>query len=341
MTNIPQSGTSNSTYPSNEPDNDYHETLTGLQRSPPRVSPKWFYDTLGSTLFESITRTPEYYGTRCEVEILQTQGEAIGKHLPVNLAVVEFGSGSAEKIGKLLPHLASPRVYHPIDISETALHATAAEIGSRFPDLSVDPHLGDFTNPAMTRRSLATVTASGPTLLFFPGSTLGNFEPEQAAELLTHTGASVPPGTPFLLGVDLIKDTAQLKAAYDDDAGVTAAFNRNMLVHLNRRFGADFDARRWRHEVKWNPAHRRIEMWLRSSGEQRVNFGGTHLEFADGDGIHTENSHKWDRASIEKLAASTGWRIGEWWTDERGWFAEILLTRCSHLRPVSHSSCRS
>jgi len=306
---------------------DYNEVLSGLRASTPHVSPKWLYDDLGSALFEAITRVPEYYPTRCELEILTTYGDEMGEKLPRNLSVVELGSGSAQKIGRLLPQLREPRLYCPIDVSKAALKATVTDIGGRYPKLPVRGAQGDFSDPTATATVFRKAMQNGPILLFFPGSTLGNFEPRQAQQLLRGCAQHLPEGTPFLLGVDLIKTPELLEAAYDDAAGVTAAFNRNLLAHLNRRFDADFNLRRWFHEARWIPKKQRIEMWLRSCGEQRIRFGKQTLVFADEEGIHTENSHKWDRISLEMLAQQTGWKIDEWWTDRNEWFAEVLLTR--------------
>lgn len=313
-------------------DPELGEVLRGLRSTPPRVSPRWFYDALGSALFEAITRVDAYYPTRCEIELLELHAAAIGRSLPPGLAVVELGSGSAEKVGRMLPLLREPRAYHPIDVSQAALDATAREIEAVAPGLWIESLHGDFTRPDQVRPLLERVASEGPVLLFFPGSTIGNFDDAQASRLLAGLGEAVPAGTPFLLGADLIKPRALLEAAYDDPAGVTAAFNRNMLSHLNRRFGADFDPRRWRHEARWVPERHRVEMWLRSRGRQCVHVGPASLEFADGDGIHTESSHKWDRARIEALAASSGWRVEDCWTDSRSWFAEVLLRRAPLTR---------
>lgn len=318
--------------PSTDPERD--GVVAGLRADPPSVSPRWFYDALGSALFEAITRVPEYYPTRSEVEILDEQGANIGAQLPRGLAVIELGAGSAQKVGRLLPRLREPRGYYPIDVSDAALDATVAEIGGKFPDLPVEKLQGDFTRPHETRHLVDRVAAQGPVLLFFPGSTLGNFESGAAAKLVAEAGEGLPPGTPFLLGVDLIKERAQLEAAYDDAAGVTAAFNRNMLNHLNQRFGADFDLSAWQHEARWVPERRRVEMWLRCRGEQTVSLGGEVFRFEDGQGIHTESSHKWNRATVDALAAESGWQVDQWWTDRQERFAEVLLTRKAGLRRV-------
>lgn len=303
------------------------EVIDGLSADPPRVSPRWLYDDVGSALFEAITRLPEYYPTRCELEILDDMGAEIASHLPHGVAVVELGSGTGDKVARLITNLESPRAYHPIEVSSAALDRAAEQIAGIFPTLPVRGLLGDFTDSQALATLLAKVTATGPVVLFFPGSTIGNFDPAQAAALLASAGRALSPGTPFLIGFDLVKDPALLEAAYDDPAGVTAAFNRNLLAHLGRRFGATFDPTRWRHTSRWVPKHRRIETWLVSEGDQVVTIGDATLRFGDGDAIHTENAHKWDRATVSALAAASGWHLGGWWTDARGYFAEVLLIR--------------
>lgn len=303
------------------------EVIAGLLHAPPTVSPRWLYDDVGSALFEAITRLPEYYPTRCELEILDGAGPQIAARLPENLAVVELGAGTGDKVARVIRNLVSPRIYHPIEVSTAALDRAAEQITSAFPDLAVRGLLGDFTNSQALTELLAKVAADGPVLLFFPGSTIGNFDPDEAADLLSAAGAALEPGAPFLIGFDLVKDPALLEAAYDDPAGVTAAFNRNLLAHLNRRFGATFDPARWRHTSRWIPALRRIETWLLSEGDQVVTIGGTELSFGDGDGIHTENAHKWDQSAVTALAKRSGWRVDGWWTDDKNWFAEALLVR--------------
>ena len=308
-------------------DPELTELLSGLRASPPRVSPRWFYDALGSALFDAITRLDEYYPTRCELEILDAHAARLGARLPSGLAVVELGSGSAEKIGRLLPRLRAARAYHPVDVSRAALDATAQAVRGVAPALRVDGLLGDFTDAAAMRALLEQVGRAGPLLLFFPGSTIGNFDADHAARLLAGLADAVPEGTPLLLGVDLVKEQHLLEAAYDDAVGVTAAFNRNLLRHLNVRFSSDFEPGRWRHEARWVTEKRRVEMWLVSEGRQVVRLGDDELVFDDGEGIHTESSHKWCAQSVTELVGAAGWRVEEWLTDRRGWFAETLLVR--------------
>lgn len=310
-----------------EPDPELDEVVRGLSAAIPHVSPKWFYDDVGSALFEAITRLPEYYPTRCELEILDHHGAAIGRQITRQTTVVELGSGSAQKIGRLLPHLPQVRTFRPIDVSSAALDVTAADLAGRFPRLSVDPLQADFSDHEAMRPQLRKAAANGPVLLFFPGSTIGNFERQHATALLRSCAEALTVGTPFLLGVDLVKPRPILQAAYDDPVGATAAFNRNMLAHLNRRFDGDFDPAQWRHEARWVPDLHRIEMWLRCDTAQTVRLGHRVLHFPARSGIHTENSHKWDRPRLGELARATGWRVAGWWTDRRGWFAQALLIR--------------
>ena len=312
---------------SDSDDAQMQQVIEGLQSDPPQISPRWFYDDVGSALFETITRVPEYYPTRCEIEILKQYSGDIASALPSGLAVVELGSGSARKVGQLLPELSEPRSYHPVDVSRAALDATATEIAAILPDLVVDGLCTDFTHPQKLGALLSDIVDDGPVLLFFPGSTIGNFDDDEAANLLTRLHRWLPVGTPFVLGVDLVKDPDILETAYNDPIGVTAAFNRNLLAHLNRQFGADFNPEQWRHEAVWVPDHHRVEMWLRSCGDQTVHFGDTTLTFQDGDGIHTESCHKWDRPRLQTLAETSGWSLQQSWTDSQRWFAEVLLVR--------------
>ncbi|MDH5671049.1 MAG: L-histidine N(alpha)-methyltransferase [Myxococcales bacterium] len=301
--------------------------LQGLRGKPPRLSPRWFYDALGSALFEAITRLDGYYLTGCELEILEGPARELGASLAEGLAVVELGSGSADKIARLLPGLRAPRAFHPVDVSRAALRVTERQLRAAFPDLPVEGLQADFGARARMQPLLRSLAEQGPLLLFFPGSTVGNLERDQAVALLHDLATAVPAGTPLLLGVDLVKPWSLLEDAYDDPAGVTAAFNRNALCHLNARFGSDFQPRRFRHEARWNEGHQRVEMWLCSDGEQTVKFGDARLHFREGVDIHTESSHKYDRRRVQQLAARAGWHLTAWITDTRGYFAEALLLR--------------
>jgi L-histidine N-alpha-methyltransferase len=295
------------------------DLLAGLRESPPRVSPRYFYDEIGSALFERITRTPEYYPTRTELSILRERGPLIGRRIPDRAAIVELGSGSAEKIVALLAHLRAPRLYRPIDISPAALQATSAGVRAAFPDLALLPFEGDFTAEA----AYADLPPDAPKLVYYSGSTIGNFDPPEAVTFLRALRARLSRGDALLLAVDLVKDHAILHAAYNDGAGVTAAFNRNLLRHLNARFGADFDPEAFEHLAFFEPKRRRIEMHLVPRSTQRVHIGGEELVFSRP--IHTESSYKFTPDDLVCLARSSGFTLEAIVTDERGWFAEAVL----------------
>lgn len=303
------------------------EILAGLKSNPPHFSPRWFYDDLGSALFESITRLPEYYPTECELSILEAHGPAMGEAIAADCAVVELGCGSADKVARLLPNLRRVRAYHPIDVSRAALDDTIAELHGEFSQLAMHGLHGDFTDPEGMRPLMSSLAAQGPVLLFFPGSTIGNFDRTTAAQLMQGYAESLPPGSQCLLGVDLVKSPELLRAAYDDSVGVTAAFNRNGLAHINRYFGANFQPQAWSHEARWNERLQRIEMWLHCREEQRVDIAGETLTFSAGSGLHTENAHKWQSESISRLAHASGWAIRSTWMDENQQFAQVLLER--------------
>ena len=299
--------------------------LRGLAADPPHVSPRWFYDALGSALFTAITQLPEYYPTRTELGIFAHSGAAMAQMLGPGLTIVELGSGSGEKIGNLLRHLATPRAYHPIDISRAALQETERAVRAAHPSLEVEGLVGDFTSPTSLDRLCAPLASRAPLLVFFPGGTLGNFHPSEATALLAAVSRRLPAGTALLLGVDQVKPPHLIEAAYDDSVGLTAAFNRNLLAHLNRRFGSDFDPRAWRHVARYDQTLRRVEMWLVSERNQVVSFGGEQLRFTAGARIHTENSYKYDRERLHAVATPAGFQLEATWTDPQGWFCEALL----------------
>lgn len=306
-------------------DDELAALLASLSARPPSVSPRWFYDSVGSALFEAITRLPEYYPTRTELEIIDQWGPSIAKALGPGLTIIELGSGSADKIGRLLKHLDRPRAYHPVDISRTALEETERAVRRAHGSLEVRGWVGDFTSRPFLEQLLEPLAERAPLLVFFPGGTLGNFQPRDASALLGALAQGAPPGTALLLGVDLIKPASLLEAAYDDPVGVTAAFNRNLLAHLNHHFGADFEPESWRHRAHYDPDLARVEMWLFSEREQVVTLAGHRFRFARGEGIHTENSYKYDRTRLARVARDGGFPLETQWTDARGWFCEALL----------------
>lgn len=285
--------------------------LDGLTRSPKQTSPKWFYDARGSELFERITELPEYYPTRTEIALLQAHLPHMVEGLGRGLVVVELGSGSSRKTPLLLSALYAPAVYAPIDISESALNGACESLRVGYPKLELAPVVVDFTEaidlPAHLGRS------RGPRLGFFPGSTLGNFSPEQSLQLLQHLRHLLGDGSSLLLGLDTVKDEATLLRAYDDAAGVTAAFNLNLLTRMNRELSADFDLHHFKHEARWSVADSRIEMHIVSRYPQTVSLLGERIEFAKGESIHTENSYKYTPQAARALFKQAGWAtIGTW-----------------------------
>ena len=310
-------------------DAELDEVLAGLSANPPRVAPRYFYDARGSHLFGKITETPEYYPTRTELAILRERGAEIAAHIgrpgaanaAGGWAVIELGSGSGEKVLALLSHLGAVSAYRPIDISATAVDATAAAVRQSRPALDVRPYRGDFTDP----NAYAGLPAGAPKLVYYSGSTIGNFEPADAVRFLRELRAQLAPGDCLLLATDLIKDAAVLDRAYNDRAGYTAAFNKNLLTHLNARFGADFMVEAFDHHAFYNHAKRRIEMHLVPSSVQRVHIGGETFTFQRSRPIHTECSYKFDRDQLRSLAEKSGFTLTGIVTDERDWFAESVM----------------
>ncbi|MBI1405600.1 MAG: L-histidine N(alpha)-methyltransferase [Caulobacter sp.] len=296
------------------------DMVAGLSRTPKATPPKWFYDAEGSALFGEITRLPEYYPTRTEMALLDSAGPDIAVAVGPGRTVVEYGSGSAAKAVKLLSALAAPAGYLCVEIDPGAARATAAEVAKVFPDLSVRGVAGDFTH-----LEGEVAVGKAPRLGFFPGSTIGNFPPEEAARLLRTMRKHLGKGAQLLLGADLIKDRAELEAAYDDAAGVTARFNKNLLVRANRELGADFDLDAFDHRAVWNAEDARVEMHLVSRKDQTARVSGETFAFAAGETIHTESSYKFDQARLEALATAGGWRIEKTWIAPDHPFALTLL----------------
>jgi dimethylhistidine N-methyltransferase len=298
------------------------DVVAGLAADRKRLPPKYFYDQRGSQLFERITSLPEYYLTRTEIGILEAHAGEIAKLIPPDAAVVEFGAGSAEKTRILLRAAPQISTYVPVDISGEFLTVTAARLGADLPDLRVIPLDADFTRPFV----LPAVLGKRPRVGFFPGSTLGNFEPHEANTLLRHAAAMLGPGALFIVGIDLVKDTDVLTAAYNDAAGVTAEFNLNLLRRINRELGGDFNLLNFRHRAFYNQEQRRVEMHLVSLARQRVRACGKAFEFRRGETIHTENSYKYTVELFRSYAACAGWDSLAVWRDERNYFAVHALT---------------
>lgn len=304
------------------------DVLEGLSATRKSLSPKYFYDAEGSALFEAITRLPEYYPTRAETAILTEHGSEIAAALPDGASLVELGSGSTAKVRRLLPHLPRLKAYVPVDVSGEFLAEEARVLRRDFPRLRVEPVVGDFTRAL----PLPDDVARGPIAGFFPGSTLGNFDPAAAAALLRRLATGFGQGAMLIVGIDLAKDTAILTAAYNDSAEVTAAFNLNVLAHINRELGADFDLSAFSHLAFYDEAKRRIEMHLVSRRQQTVWIAGTPIAFESGETIHTESSYKYTPASFRALAQDGGWSVVRSWTDPDGLFAVHALRTTSIQR---------
>lgn len=294
------------------------EVLDGLRQPQKTLSPKFFYDARGSELFEQITRLEEYYPTRTEVGILKEHGPDLGRLIGPDAVVVEFGAGNLEKIRLLLDVLEKPRAFIPIDISGEHLAEAAAELAEDYPGLRIEPVAGDYTKPlALPEWAMADgVKRVG----FFPGSTIGNFDPPDAVAFLQNVRAILGGGG-LVIGIDLAKDPAVLNLAYDDPAGVTAAFNLNMLSNLNGLVGADFDLDKFQHRAFYNTALNRIEMHLVALSDHNVTIAGERIAFDKGETIHTECSYKYSPERIEVLAEASGWRVRHSLYDERHWFS--------------------
>ncbi len=288
------------------------ELLSGLRATPRRVSPKWFYDAEGSRLFERICELPEYYPTRTEFALLDHHAPEMARLIGPAAEIIEFGAGASRKVRVLLDALESPRRFVPVDISGDHLAESAAVLRGDYPGLDVEPIAADFT--AGLKLPPAARGAAGRRVGFFPGSSIGNFEPAEAEALLRRFAGWLDGGG-LLIGVDLVKDPALLHAAYNDARGVTAAFNLNLLARANRELGADFDLGGWAHSAFYNPPQRRIEMHLVSRRAQGVCLGGHVLRFAEGDSVHTENSYKYTVDGFAALARRAGFAPHQVWTD--------------------------
>lgn len=299
------------------------DVLAGLALPRKELPCKYFYDEAGSRLFDQICGLDEYYPTRTELAIMQAHAPAMAERLGPGCLLVEYGSGSGVKTRLLLGHLAAPAGYVPLDIACEHLEKSAAALARRFPHIPVYPVCGDFTRPvrlpAMSQRAQRRA-------IYFPGSTIGNFGPAEAVELLRGMAAQCGPGGGLLIGVDLKKDRSVLEPAYNDARGVTAAFNRNLLARINRELGGDFDPARFRHHAPYNERRGRVEMHLVSAGDQTVHVAGAELRFAEGESILTECSYKYSPAEFRTLAAKAGWAVREVWTDPRNWFSVQYLT---------------
>jgi len=297
------------------------DVLEGLISRPKRLPPKYFYDVAGSALFEAITELPEYYLTRTEIGLLEAHRDEIATHVGAGVCLIEYGSGSSRKIRLLLERL-KPESYVPVDISKQHLESASRLLYDEFSWLNVYPTSADYTSEF----SLPPAIGSAPRVVFFPGSSVGNFEPRTAVDFIRRIGRLVGPGGWLLIGVDRKKDPAILEAAYDDAAGVTAEFNLNILRHLNAALDADFDTSRFTHVAHYNERLGCIQMFLESTVDQSVLIGQTRIELGAGERIHTENSYKYDPGEFTSMVEQAGFRREAWWTDKRDRFAVFLFT---------------
>ncbi len=296
----------------------------GLTQTPKTLPPKWFYDSVGSDLFDQITRLPEYYPTRTEAQILRERSVEIAAASGAD-TLVELGSGTSEKTRVLLDALrdsGSLRRFIPFDVDASILKAAGSAIENEYPGIEIDAVCGDF------EEHLGKIPRVGRRLVAFLGSTIGNLTPGPRAEFLSSLAETLQPGDSLLLGTDLVKDTDRLIAAYDDSAGVTAKFNRNVLAVVNRELDANFDLDAFAHVAKWNTDSERIEMWLRANRAQRVQINALDLtiDFADGEEMLTEVSCKFRSDGVAAELAGAGLRRTHWWTDSAGDFGLSLAT---------------
>jgi L-histidine N-alpha-methyltransferase len=304
------------------------DVRAGLTASPKSLPPRWFYDSLGSSLFDAICFLPEYYVMRAEAEVLNCFAPEIVQSFGSDVRLVELGSGAARKTRILLDALtaSSPLLeYVPVDVDASMLERSGRDLLSEYPRLRVTGICSDFARPSLALAQLSR--HRGRTVVLFLGSTIGNLDPEAAVAMLRDLRSALAPGDALLLGADLRKSRAILEPAYDDPLGVTAAFNKNLLVRMNRELDADFALDAFTHRAFYDETHGRIEMHLVSSRAQRVQIArlGLTAEFAEGESIHTESSYKHDAGTLSALAAQSGFAIYKTWTDAQSRFADVLM----------------
>jgi dimethylhistidine N-methyltransferase len=300
------------------------ELITGLTTPSPRISPKFLYDSLGSKLFEAICELPEYYPTRSESTIFLHDGEEIALACGIGTSLIDLGAGNCAKAANLFP-LLRPAQYVAVDIASEFVHDAVEQLRHRFTGIDMQAVAQDFS----AGLALPDTVGARRRLFFYPGSSIGNFRPDEALAFLTRLRAQCDTEGGLLLGMDLIKEPAVLAKAYDDALGVTAAFNLNILRHVNRLIGADFDIRGWRHRSFYNAERRRVEMHLEARENVSVRWQGGMRYFVRGQSIHTENSHKYTRSMIADMLETSGWRLHHIWTDPKEWFA-LVYARPAH-----------
>jgi len=299
------------------------DVLEGLRSTPKLVPAKYFYDAAGSHLFERITELPEYYPTRCEMKTLREHAADIAKLIPQSAALVEFGSGSSKKARILLRAAPKLAAYVPVDICGEMIEQEAIELRADFPQLKVLPVTADICKPF----ELPVEAKQAPARIgFFPGSTIGNFEPHEASGFLRNAATILGAGSKLIIGVDLIKPIEVLNAAYNDSAGVTAKFNLNLLTRINRELGGTFRLNMFEHHAFYNRERHRIEMHLASTRRQKVKVAGETIDFRAGETIHTENSYKYSVESLAALARGVGWLPAGSWTDADKYFSIQAFT---------------
>ncbi|MEM1128137.1 MAG: L-histidine N(alpha)-methyltransferase [Bacteroidota bacterium] len=302
----------------------HHDVLAGLRHTPKYLPSKYFYDERGSQLFDAICDLEAYYPTRTEMGIMETFIDEMAARIGPRAVLAEFGSGSSLKTRILLDHLSSPAGYVPIDISHEHLLKSAMRLAARYPRLPIHPISADYT----TDFALPHIDEAAHVVAYFPGSTIGNFEPDEAALFMTRIAQLVGPGGGLLIGVDLQKEHAVLERAYDDPEGVTAAFNLNLLARINRELEATFDLEAFAHRAFYHAVEGRIEMHLESLQTQCVTIGDALIAFEAGEMIRTEYSYKYTVPQFAALAAHAGFDVERVWTDERSWFSvQYLVAR--------------
>lgn len=309
------------TEPAVETERFREDVLEGLRRPRKELPAKYFYDAHGSRLFDRITELEEYYPTRTELGIMRDHAAAMAARCGERCLLIELGAGSQVKVRLLLDHLNRPAGFVPVDVSGEHLQEAANELMRDYPDLKVIPVRADFTEEF----AIPKVRASRR-VVYFPGSTIGNFHPDEADTLLRRSAKMAGPGGGLLLGVDLRKNKKVLERAYDDEQGVTAAFNLNLLTRINRELGGEFDPDAFAHRAFYNADYSRIEMHLVSLRNQVIRIGQAVIPFEQGETIHTENSYKYDLKELGKRVLACGFHVEETWTDPRSYFAVIYLS---------------
>lgn len=308
-------------------DSDFFcDVVTGLTQQQKNLPCKYFYDDVGAALFEKITELDEYYVTRAELAILTEYSQQIAQLLPDNLSIIEPGCGSGKKIAYLLAHLVNVKSFVPFEISSEMLNYSLAHLSPLFPELAISPLLGDFTHSQMVKQlSIEAQLHNQTNLVYFPGSTIGNFSPVKAIEIMKNFHRLCGVDGYVLIGIDLVKNRQVLLDAYDDKQGVTAAFNKNLLQRINNELGSNFNLAKFSHQSRYNESLSRIEMHLVSNCDQQVTLNQQVHNFKAGESIHTENSHKYTIEAFSALANQAKLKLEQTWQDDQSYFALCLL----------------